>query len=181
MIAAIYARKSTKQEGEALSVERQVENARAFAVRRGWDVIDDYIFIDNNVSGAETTRLKAKQRMRALIGPSCPFGVLVVQAHDRLSRRGGAEALVELQAIARYVDVWTYSDEQRIDVRDTFATNTLGFLRGEFAAEFRRAIASKHQGGHAASGRARLRHRWSNVRLRPRGAEAPAHPHDQRR
>ena len=39
MIAAIYARKSTEQTGladEEKSVTRQVEHARAYAVKKGW-------------------------------------------------------------------------------------------------------------------------------------------------
>ena len=41
MIAAIYARKSTEQNGvadDAKSVARQVEHARAYASRKGWIV-----------------------------------------------------------------------------------------------------------------------------------------------
>ena len=43
MIAAVYARKSTEQNGvpdEAKSVSRQVENARSFAQSKGWTVDD---------------------------------------------------------------------------------------------------------------------------------------------
>ncbi len=42
MIAAIYARKSTEQERDVdarlPSIERQVEHASAYAVRKGWTV-----------------------------------------------------------------------------------------------------------------------------------------------
>jgi DNA invertase Pin-like site-specific DNA recombinase len=41
MIAAIYARKSTEQNGvadEAKSVARQIEHATAYAFRKGWAV-----------------------------------------------------------------------------------------------------------------------------------------------
>jgi DNA invertase Pin-like site-specific DNA recombinase len=43
VIAAIYARKSTEQFGvdaEQKSVERQIDNARAFAAAKGWTVDD---------------------------------------------------------------------------------------------------------------------------------------------
>ena len=43
MIAAIYARKSTEQNGvadDAKSVTRQIDNARAYAQRKGWAVDD---------------------------------------------------------------------------------------------------------------------------------------------
>jgi DNA invertase Pin-like site-specific DNA recombinase len=56
MIAAIYARKSTEQNGvadEARSVSRQVDHARAYASRKGWTVADEQIYIDDGVSSAE--------------------------------------------------------------------------------------------------------------------------------
>jgi DNA invertase Pin-like site-specific DNA recombinase len=45
MIAAIYARKSTEQDGDAedRSCPRQVANARAFAEARGWTVDEAHI------------------------------------------------------------------------------------------------------------------------------------------
>lgn len=41
MIAAIYARKSTEQNGvaeDAKSVTRQIEHAKAYAAKKGWTV-----------------------------------------------------------------------------------------------------------------------------------------------
>ena len=61
MIAAIYARKSTDQHvaEDAKSVTRQVENARAFATKRGWTVTDAHVFVDDGISGAEFKRVPA--------------------------------------------------------------------------------------------------------------------------
>jgi DNA invertase Pin-like site-specific DNA recombinase len=56
MRAAIYARKSTDDgragNDETKSVKRQVEHARAYAKRKGWEVVDDCVFVDDNVGGA---------------------------------------------------------------------------------------------------------------------------------
>src|SRR5206468_11765727 len=55
MITAIYARKSTEQNGvadEAKSVTRQIEHARAYAERKGWTVADEHVYSDDGVSGA---------------------------------------------------------------------------------------------------------------------------------
>lgn len=49
MTAAIYARKSTEQNGvdaDARSVARQIEHARAYAARKGWAVADDHVYVD---------------------------------------------------------------------------------------------------------------------------------------
>jgi DNA invertase Pin-like site-specific DNA recombinase len=47
MIAAIYARKSTEQNGvgdEDKSVTRQIEHAKAYAAKKGWRVDQGHIF-----------------------------------------------------------------------------------------------------------------------------------------
>ncbi len=149
MIAAIYARKSTSQEGrddDDKSVARQVDNAKAFAAQRGWTVDDQHVYIDDGISGAASLKkLRSKQRMLDAIhaagGP--PFQMLVMQANDRLSRRDGSEALQEMKQIAEAgVAIWFYADGTLFE-HGTFATNTLGFLRAEFAAEYRRSVAAK--------------------------------------
>jgi len=56
MQAAIYARKSTEQAGvadEQKSVRRQIDNAKAFAATKGWQVRDEHIYVDDGISGAE--------------------------------------------------------------------------------------------------------------------------------
>ena len=56
MIAAIYARKSTEQNGvgdEEKSVTRQIEHAKAYAAKKGWAVAEDHIYVDDGISGAE--------------------------------------------------------------------------------------------------------------------------------
>jgi DNA invertase Pin-like site-specific DNA recombinase len=57
MMAAVYARKSTAdQDGtdtEQKSVARQIDNARAFAVSRGWAVQDRHAYSDDAKSGAK--------------------------------------------------------------------------------------------------------------------------------
>jgi len=59
LIAAIYARKSTGQNGisdEEKSVTRQVEHAKAYAAKKGWTVADEHIYVDDGISGAESDR-----------------------------------------------------------------------------------------------------------------------------
>src|SRR5215467_12920411 len=56
MIAAIYARKSTDdsdRNAEARSTRRQIESGTAYATAKGWTVDPRYIFVDENISGAE--------------------------------------------------------------------------------------------------------------------------------
>ena len=93
MVCAIYARKSTEQNGvsdDQKSVARQVEHARAYASRKGWTVADDHVYIDDAVSGAETKRLINRQRLLDAIhsGPP-PFQALIMRDTSRFSRRDG--------------------------------------------------------------------------------------------
>jgi len=105
--------------------------------------------------------LRAKARLLDIITAGAPFQVLITQAPDRLSRRDGHEALTELASIdKRGVTVWFYSDGSRFEY-GTFQANTLGFLKAEFAAEFRRSIGvktteamkRKAERGHVIGGR----------------------------
>jgi site-specific DNA recombinase len=139
--AAIYARKSNDQnvDSDDKSVTRQIENARAFAQARGWTVVAE--FTDDGISGAETRRLVAKQRMMAAAKAGA-FDAVIIQAADRFSRRDGDEAFGELKQLAALVEVHFYEDGTQFASGD-LASNVTGFLKAEFAAEFRRAIARK--------------------------------------
>jgi site-specific DNA recombinase len=161
MIAAIYARKSTDQRvsDDAKSVTRQIDNAKTFAQAKGWTVEDRHVYKDDGVSGAETKRLRDRQRMLDAAA-NHDFDVVVMQAQDRFSRRDGDEAFAELKALAKHVQVWFYADGHRFTY-GTFESNITGILKSEFAAEYRRAIAVKtHEAmrrraeqGHVTGGR----------------------------
>ena len=88
--AAIYARKSTEQNGlaeESKSIGRQVEHATAFAVRKGWTVDAAAIFSDDGVSGALFgDKRPALVRLLNALSPRPPFQVLVMSEESRLGR-----------------------------------------------------------------------------------------------
>jgi DNA invertase Pin-like site-specific DNA recombinase len=87
--AAIYARKSTEQNGiadEGKSVTRQVEHARAYATAKGWTVIDEYVYVDDAISGAEFQNRPGYMRLLNALKPRAPFEVLIVSELSRLGR-----------------------------------------------------------------------------------------------
>ncbi len=89
MIAAIYARKSTAQNGmadEDKSLTRQIDHARAYAVGKGWTVVDDYIFSDDGISGAEFAKRPGFLRLMNALKPRPPFDVLIMSEESRLGR-----------------------------------------------------------------------------------------------
>src|SRR5262249_142840 len=141
MIAAIYARKSTAQTGadaDAKSVARQIDNARTFALAKGWRVLDAHIYSDDAISGPETWELINRQRMLdALAGDRLPFQVLIMRDASRFSRRDGEEAFGELKRLAQAgIEIWFYADATRFSF-GTFGDNVVGFVRAEMNAEYR--------------------------------------------
>src|SRR5262245_56290461 len=88
MKCAIYARKSTQQEGDrdTLSVARQVTACRAYATARGLALADAHVYTDVE-SGAEFSRRPGLQRLlAAALAPTRPFDVLLLTSADRLGR-----------------------------------------------------------------------------------------------
>lgn len=184
-LAAIYARKSTEQEGtdaDAKSVARQIENARAFAERQGWQVCEQHVYADDAISGAATKKLLSRQRMLdSIASGSAPFKVVVMRDASRFSRRDGDEAFGELKRIALAgVQVVFYSDGSKF-AHGTMATNVVGFLQSEMAAEYRRQVAlstreaiwRKAKAGHVAGGRV---FGYDNVRV---GGHVERHINDR--
>jgi DNA invertase Pin-like site-specific DNA recombinase len=50
MIAAAYLRKSTDQSGvadEEKSIARQPEHARAYAIKKGWTLAEEFVYTDD--------------------------------------------------------------------------------------------------------------------------------------
>jgi DNA invertase Pin-like site-specific DNA recombinase len=89
MIAAIYARKSTEQNGVAddqKSVARQVDHARQYAERKGWTVDEAVVFVDDGISGAEFANRPGFLRLMNALKPRAPFQVLVMSEESRLGR-----------------------------------------------------------------------------------------------
>ena len=89
MKAAIYARKSTAQDGradEAKSVPMQIAEARAFITGKGWTLNEEHIYHDDEISGAEFERRPGFLKMMSTAEPRAPFQVLVVRELARLGR-----------------------------------------------------------------------------------------------
>src|SRR5215468_9319942 len=119
MIAAIYARKSTDQTGasdEAKSVARQILRAKEFAVTKGWTVSDEYIFTDDGISGAEYDARPGFQRLLTSLRPRAAFQRLIVSEISRLGREMLENGAVLKQLDRAGVAVWTYLDEQKVDL-----------------------------------------------------------------
>jgi site-specific DNA recombinase len=117
LIAAIYARKSTAQKGiavEAKSVTRQVENARAFALSKGWTTDDAYVFEDDGKSGAEFVRRPGLQRLLSTLKPKPPFNVLIVSEQKSLGREQFETGHLIKQLAQAGVEIFDYVHGQSL-------------------------------------------------------------------
>ncbi|MDQ6854776.1 MAG: recombinase family protein, partial [Actinomycetota bacterium] len=95
--AAIYARRSRDDEGDAVSVSRQVEQCQDYCARRGFKVVGT--FIDNDVSASRYARKKRPEYRRLLDAARDGLGVIVAQHIDRLYRQPRElEELIDLAA-----------------------------------------------------------------------------------
>src|SRR5882724_4191023 len=162
VLAAIYARKSTDQLGlsdEQKSVTRQVEHARGYATRKGWTVSDEYIFVDDAVSGAEFATRPGFVRLMAALKPRAPFQALVMSEESRLGREQIEVAYALKQLSQAGVRVWLYLEDRERTLDSP--TDKLLMSVTAFADELERekarqrtydALARKARAGHVTGG-----------------------------
>ncbi len=162
-VAAIYARKSTDQNGvadEAKSVARQVEHAKNYATRKGWTVADEHVYIDDGISGAEFSNRPGFVRLMNALAPRAPFDALVVSELSRLGREQLETGYALKQLSQAGVKVWSYLEDREV----LLDTPTDKFLMSavSFAAEVEReqarqrtydAMLQKAKAGHVTGGR----------------------------
>jgi site-specific DNA recombinase len=164
MIAAIYARKSTKQTSvseEAKSVTRQIEHATAYATKKGWLVADEHIYVDDGISGAEFgSQRPGLARLLTQLNPRPPFQVLIVSEESRLGRESIEVSSLLKQLSVAGVVVYCYLDDKAVRL-DTPTDKVMVALRG-FTDESERtrasqrthdALARKAHAGHVTGGR----------------------------
>src|SRR5215510_7861871 len=113
-VCAIYARKSTGQNGvgdEAKSIARQIDQARAYAARKGWAVAEEYIYSDDGISGAEFVKRPGFLRLMNALKPRALFQVLIMPEESRLGREQIETAYVLKQLVTAGAQVWLYLED----------------------------------------------------------------------
>src|SRR6188768_2045495 len=115
MIAAIYARKSTEQNGvgdEEKSVTRQIEHAKAYAAKKGWSTLDDHVYVDDGISGAEFAKRPGFLRLMNALKPKPPFQILIMSEESRLGREQIETAYALKQLVQAGVRVFFYLEDR---------------------------------------------------------------------
>ena len=163
MIAAIYARKSTEQNGvadENKSVTRQIEHAKAYAVKKGWTVAEEHVYIDDGISGAEFTKRPGFVRLMNALKPKPPFQALIMSEESRLGREAIETAYALKQLITSGVGVFFYLEDRERTLDSP--TDKIMLSLTAFADELERekarqrtydAMRRKALAGHVTGGR----------------------------
>ena len=163
MIAAIYARKSTEQNGvadEQKSITRQVEHGRAYAVAKGWTVDEASIYVDDGISGAEFANRPGFLRLMNAVKPRPRFQALVMSEESRLGRESIETAYALKQLVTAGVRVFFYLEdrERTLDSPTEKFMMSLTAFTDELEREKARqrtydAMLRKARAGHVTGGR----------------------------
>jgi site-specific DNA recombinase len=162
MTAAIYARKSTEQNGVAddqKSVTRQIDHARAYARRKGWTVDDAHVYVDDGISGAEFANRPGFLRLMNALKPRPPFHVLIMSEESRLGREAIETAYALKQIVTAGVRVFFYLEDRERTLDSP--TDKIMLSLTAFADELERekarqrtydAMQRKARAGHVTGG-----------------------------
>jgi site-specific DNA recombinase len=171
MIAAVYARKSTEQNvsEDARSVTRQVEMARAFAERSDWTTSDEYVYIDDAVSGADFLKRDGLTRLlAAATAKRRVFDVIIAMDESRIGRDQYRTAYVLQQIADAGVQLWYYQEQRQAKLDDAtgkFMESVRGFAaemeREKARARTREPLRRKAAQGYVAGGKV---YGYTNVR-----------------
>src|SRR5262250_3407324 len=162
VIAAIYARKSTDQNiaDEEKSVIRQIERARAYATRKGWTIAEEYIYVDDGISGAEFLKRPGFLRLMNALKPRPLFHVLIMSEESRLGREQIETAYALKQLVTAGVRVFFYLEdrERTLDSPTDKVMLSLTAFADELEREKARqrtydAMLRKARAGHVTGGR----------------------------
>ena len=163
MIAAIYARKSTEQPGvsdEEKSVTRQIAHAKAYALKKGWAVPDELIFVDDGISGAEFVKRPGFIGLMNTLKPKPQFQFLVMSEESRLGREAIETSYVLKQIIDAGVRLFFYLEDRERTLDN--AMDKVMLSLANFASEMERekarqrtheAMLRKAKARHVTGGR----------------------------
>lgn len=154
--AAIYARKSTEEIGradDAKSVTRQIENARAFALTRGWTVLDEHVYVDDGISGAEFKKRLGLVRMRAALTPRAPFRVLIVAEQKAIGREASETGYIIKQLAQAGVEIFEYMNGRSLTPK-TWQDKTMSAIQSGADEAHREQTSGRTHEAHVRLARA---------------------------
>ena len=85
-LCAIYARFSSDRQ-RPTSIEDQIRKCREYALRQGWQILEEHVYTDAAVSGTSTDRGGLQELLAAATGRSRSFDCVLIDDSSRLTRR----------------------------------------------------------------------------------------------
>ena len=161
--AAIYARKSTEQKGvsdEEKSVARQIDHAKAYALKKGWTVPDESIFVDDGISGVEFVKRPGFIRLMSALRPRPSFHVLIMSEESRFGRESIETSYALKQVIDAGVKLFFYLEDRERTLES--AMDKVMLSLANFSSEMERekskqrtydAMLRKAKAGHVTGGK----------------------------
>ena len=145
---------------EQKSVTRQIEHARAYAAQKGWTVLEQHVYVDDGVSGAEFAKRPGFVRLMNALTPRPPFQVLVMSEESRLGREAIETAYALKQLISAGVRVFFYLEdrERTLDSPIEKVMLSIQTMADEMEREKARqrmvdTMTRKAQAGHVTGGK----------------------------
>jgi site-specific DNA recombinase len=126
--------KSTEQNGvgdEAKSVTRQIEHARAYAAKKGWTIDERHIYVDDGISGAESSNRPSFVRLMNALRPRAPFETSIVSELSRLGREQLETGYAVKQVSQAGVQIVSYLEDKAILLdtpTDKFLMSAVNFV-----------------------------------------------------
>ena len=110
---AIYARYSSANQRET-SLEDQIRKCREAAFSKGWEILEEHIYLDKAQSGTRmSTREGLKQMMRIAMSHNCPFQRIIVDDTSRIARN--TKEALDIFSMLTFYGVHVYYVAQGID------------------------------------------------------------------
>jgi len=141
MRCAIYARKSTEEpdkHADNKSTTRQVEHAKRFIEERGWTCMEEHVYVDDGISGAEFQNRPGFQALIAAL-KSKQFDAVVCSEPSRLGRDMTFTAYFVRQITDAEVRIFYYLTGEE-EKADTPEARLIGTIKG-YADEMERVKA----------------------------------------
>src|SRR5687768_12027850 len=145
---------------ETKSVTRQVEHAKAYAVRKGWIVAGEHIYVDDGISGAEFANRPGFAQLMNALKPRPPFQVLIMSEESRFGREAIETAYALKQLVTAGVRVFFYLEDRERTLDSP--TDKIMLSLAAFADELERVKHSQRatdkavqqaRAGHVTGGR----------------------------
>lgn len=110
---AIYARYSSANQRET-SIEDQIRKCREVAFSKGWEILEEHIYLDKAQSGTRmSTREGLKHMMRIAMSHNCPFQRIIVDDTSRIARN--TRDALDIFSMLTFYGVHVYYVAQGID------------------------------------------------------------------